>query len=164
MIDKSVESRFWSKVEISDRDTCWNWTGAVDTPGYGAFKIDGKKVSSHVVAFMLTYGEIPVGKEVCHVCAGNKLCCNPRHLYAGTRRDNVMDALLAGTFFRIDRCEKKARGEMSGRAKLSNSNVIKIREMLSSGIPQRKIAELFGVSQKTISRINTRENWSTLIP
>lgn len=38
-----------------------------------------------------------LGVDLCHAC-GNGKCSNPRHLYWGTRKENVHDAIVHGTF------------------------------------------------------------------
>jgi hypothetical protein len=50
---------------------------------------------SHVVALLLDGRPVPAGKEGCHSC-GVRLCCNPAHLYVGTRQNNIDDAVAAG--------------------------------------------------------------------
>ncbi len=35
--------------------------------------------------------------DLCHAC-NNEKCSNPRHLYWGTRRENVLDAIQNGTY------------------------------------------------------------------
>lgn len=45
-------------------------------------------------------------------------------------------------------------GEKSWKAKFNNKEVLRIKELLKQGIPQRRLAEDFGVCQRTISCIN----------
>lgn len=89
------QERFWSKVDVKSESDCWNWKKAIDTPGYGAFKINKKKMNSHRVAWILTHGDIPNGLLVCHKC-DNRLCCNPSHLFLGTYTDNNRDMITKG--------------------------------------------------------------------
>ena len=44
--------------------------------------------TAHRVAYVLTHGEPPQGMDIAHTCH-NKLCCNPAHLEAQTRSENI---------------------------------------------------------------------------
>jgi len=94
---RSEWDRFWEKVDVSSGvGSCWPWTGARDPNGYGRFAI-GKDRSDKAsrIAFRLVHGSIPGGLYVLHDC-DNPPCCNPAHLYAGTQRQNVHDAMRRG--------------------------------------------------------------------
>ncbi len=58
--------------------------------------------------------------QVLHDC-DNPSCCNPKHLFLGTCQDNVND------MFNKER-ENKAKGISHGMSKLTEEDVIKIRE------------------------------------
>lgn len=146
---------FWKKVRKTDG--CWIWEGCISGKGYGYFTLGYKNTKASRVSWMIHYGEIPTdgsyhGICVCHKC-DNPACVNPQHLFLGTNKENV-----------IDRVNKKrsAVGELSGRAKLSSSDVSKIREMLASGIKKASIAKIFSVNPMSIHLIATGENWGHL--
>lgn len=81
---KSVDQRFWSKVEKTN--TCWNWIGALDSRGYGAFRV-GRHVGAHRVSYELENGKIPNGFSLDHICH-NRRCVNPAHLRPVTQKQN----------------------------------------------------------------------------
>lgn len=77
---------FWAKVQKTD--TCWFWTGAVQTNGYGCWSRDGKRVLTHRVAYVELVGPIPEGLQIDHLCR-KRLCCNPAHLEPVTAGENI---------------------------------------------------------------------------
>jgi hypothetical protein len=79
---------------IRQPDGCWTWAGAHDPTGYGVVfgTLDGgkrRKLYTHRVAYTLHVGPIPEGLDIDHLCR-NRGCCNPEHLEAVTRRENLM--------------------------------------------------------------------------
>lgn len=70
-------SRFWAKVE--PEYGCWLWTGSVLKSGYGSVVWNGRSARAHRVAYELTFGPIPNGLDIHHIC-GERLCVNPAHL------------------------------------------------------------------------------------
>lgn len=89
-MQKSIEERFWPKVDIRGKDECWNWLAAVKRK-YGCIA-DGfnSSIFAHRASWEICNGPIPEGKFVLHKC-DNKLCVNPNHLYIGTQRNNMED-------------------------------------------------------------------------
>jgi hypothetical protein len=93
---RSLADRFWTKVD--KQPTCWEWQSARDKNGYGVFIVQGKTKLAHRVAYELTYGLIPAGMVIMHLC-NNCRCVRPDHLRAGTQKENIQQAWVQG------RCE-----------------------------------------------------------
>lgn len=51
------------------------------------------------------------------------------------------------------------RGEAKVNAKLTYEQVARIREMAARGVVQRRIAEMVGISFKTINSVVLRKSW-----
>lgn len=147
--NNSCYNRFWSKVLITDNESCWPWMWNADPKGYGIFKCGGNNKRAPRVAFFLTHGYWP---NVCRHTCDNPTCCNPSHLLDGTNQDNVRDKVERGRM-------NPQKGQDRPLAKLCNKDVPEIRALLRDGMSQRKIASMFGVSQAVIMRINRNTHW-----
>lgn len=146
----TAEDRFWSNVAIAGADDCWLWTSPwVNEGGYGLLGIDGKSVLAHRFSWELHNGPIPDGLCVLHRC-DNPACCNPAHLFLGTRPDNSADMVTKG---------RSSRGSRSPAAKLTEEDVRVIRRRVAGCEAQRTVAADFGVRPQTISKIVRRQRW-----
>lgn len=148
--DGSEESRFWSKVSRLGPDECWEWRASRiygDMP-YGRFsRPGGKHVYAHRYSYELHHGPIPERQLVLHRC-DNPGCVNPAHLFVGTHQDNVDDM------------ESKGRAHREWGNKLTEQNVIDIRNRYSlGGIIMKDLAQEYGVSMVTIISIVKRRTW-----
>jgi len=143
-----LEERFWNRVKIGDPNSCWEWQGRTIKDGYGAFHFQGKRVIASRFAWILTYGEIPQGMYVLHKC-DNPSCVNPRHLFLGTQKENMQDALRKGM----------KSGPHNGRTKLTWPQVDAIRLLLQSGWSAYRLARFFGVDYKTVWQIREGKTW-----
>ena len=65
---------------------CWEWRGSVNGRGFGQVSFAGTHHRAHRVAWEIFVGPIPGKLQVRHRC-GNKLFCNPAHLFLGTPLD-----------------------------------------------------------------------------
>lgn len=139
---------FWGRVDKAG--PCWLWMGPVDRGGYGATH-DGRSrwMAAHRRAWVLTHGEVQRGMMVLHRCDVRR-CVNPEHLYLGTARDNAQD--------RQDRFYS-ARDGKSGRARLDEASVRRIRALASMGTAHDKIAQAFGCSRHNVSAVVRRLTW-----
>ena len=147
------EDRFWSKVRIPHGGFgCWAWLFARDQRGYGLFWL-GRACGAHRVAWLIVHGRIPEGLCVLHHC-DNPGCVNPGHLFIGTRSDNNADRAAKGRSAPQD-------GPLNSNAKLTQSQVGKIRERYASGgVSQRKLASDYGVTQANVSLIIKGKAWT----
>ncbi len=143
---KPLAERFWEKVSKGGPEECWNWMGTSYEKGYGQInrgrRGDGL-VLTHRLSWEIANGEVPSGLFVCHRC-DNPCCVNPAHLFLGTNADNVADMIAKG---------RQAKGERSGHARLSTTDVREIRRLLALGFTQVKICEVFDVCSQTINNI-----------
>lgn len=155
-----VVKRLFRKVKKTK--SCWLWTGSVTRSGYGYLGIGGRFAKSqgvHRISWTIRNGTIPDGKWILHKCDIKK-CVNPKHLYVGTHKDNVLDAVKRKRYL---------SGERNPSSRLSSKNVEYIRKNYIKGtgrsdpgnrlILQRK----FGISLTHIGRILRRERWGHLL-
>lgn len=125
---------------------CWEWTGSLDTGGYGRFKNKG----THRLFYEIFAG--PIGAlHVLHRC-DNPPCCNPHHLFLGTQADNMMDKSAKGRV-------RVAVGEKHGKAKMTEDGVREARKAWAAGESIKSIARRSCVSACTISHIVNRKLW-----
>ncbi|AZS13030.1 hypothetical protein Ro45lw_42 [Escherichia phage Ro45lw] len=132
-----------STVEVTG---CVRFTGGLNSSGYGNLWVDGKTVGAHRVAYELANGPIPKGSVLRHTC-DNRYCVNPEHLVLGTHRENMEDMTKRG---------RQARGSKISTCVLSEEDVRSIRSSDKSGV---ELAQIFGISPVTISRIKRRLTW-----
>lgn len=154
---------------------CWPWTAGRNSLGYGvayigAPHLKGRKTMP-VLATRLSWvlanrKDIPEGLMVCHHC-DNPQCINPHHLYAGTAKDNVRDAISRG---RMPQRAKfiygpKAKGEASGKSKLTEAQVLDIKTRYAAGgVLMKDLAAEFGVNKSTVTGVLNGRVWKHVQP
>lgn len=97
----------------------------------------------------------PGNKPYVNHIDGNKLNDTEDNLEWCTAKENTKHALVTGLII-------KPRGENHHQSKLSNNNVVQIRQLLAEGISLIKTAEMFEVSPACIWMIKKNINWKYL--
>jgi hypothetical protein len=140
--------RIMELIDFKGPDDCWEWLGKRERLGYGR----AGALRMHRITWMMAYGAIPDGMEVCHKC-DNRPCCNPNHLFLGTHAENMADAARKKRFVR-------KKGESVKNAKLTEDKVRQIFEMYSMGdYTQVAISREVGVATTTVSRVLSKLAW-----
>lgn len=143
---RSLEERFWEKVNRSAFKGCWLWKGSTFHFGHGQFSVtqDGRRRNkkAHRVAWELTNGPIPDGLMVCHRC-DNPPCVRPDHLYLGTAKDNHDDSWNKGRAFMQLRDDHPFK-------KLSDEQTLEALCLWEGGAYAREIAEYFGIARGSV--------------
>lgn len=154
------KTEFMGWVDTRTNTGCWEWSLSRSTKrgGYGQKRLsDGKVCKAHRLAWMIFKGPIRPGEFVCHRC-DNPPCCNPDHLFLGSPRDNVLDAISKGRAF----VPMSEPGEKNPSAKLRTIDVIEARRLVKAGHSLRVVAEKFGVTKQAIWRIKKGQTWATI--
>lgn len=154
--------RFLSYVDQTGGvDACWLWKGAKGKNGYGYFHIGKSRnsvMSAHRVAFGLANGYLP--PAVCHSC-DTPPCCNPKHLFGGTRLENNRDMAMKGRHWLQKDSSRAKRGISHKKAKLNDNQVLAIREEYQKGEgTQYQLAAKYGVCQRTINMVVRKIGWA----
>ena len=153
---KTIEERFWSKVDKKEPEDCWLWKaysqGKYLPYGRMGYK-DGKLILAHRLSYILNKGD-PGNLCVLHKC-DNSLCVNPDHLFLGTHEDNMKDKVNKNR-------QSKMPGSTHPSAKLSEQDVIEIKKRLSDGETLKSIAKKYNVHFSTISYIKIGKLWQHL--
>lgn len=148
----NIEVRFLDKVKRAHR-RCWLWMACRNRAGYGKFGVGRKTILSHRMSWELWRGPIPAASQVLHRC-DNPPCVNPAHLFLGTALDNIRDMIAKGR-----RGYTGHVGERNCKAKLSESDVRKIRSRFKRGESRAEIAESLRLKWNMVDRIVRRLYW-----
>jgi|ERR1700747_363931 len=175
---ETLLKHFWSKVDIRGDDECWEWQ-ASRINNYGNFSI-GKRYGCSNIASRFIWGAlngpIPEGLKILHTC-DNPPCCNPKHLFLGSSKDNSEDMVKKG---RSAKGKKNARygkpgtmlgmrgefspafgrtGENHPMSKLTKTQVIDIKY---GTLSPKELRVKYGVSAPRVSEIRSGKSWKHL--
>ena len=144
--EERLAARFWAKVDQGDAGECWPWTGYVRPSGHGGTTYKCFSILASRKAWILTHG--PISSEVCvnHRC-DNALCCNPAHMYLGTRADNMIDR-----WSNPEPAERMARGRPTS---LTDAQLEEMWRMRQEGATLEECAKQAGVHRATVGRYIT---------
>lgn len=162
-ISDTLLARFWPKINLGDDLECWEWT-ARTLNGYGSIAIKTgpnrwTPTYAHRIAWTIAFGQIPDGLCVCHNCptGDNPRCCNPAHLWLGTRAENSADMKDKG---RASGARVPLSGERNPASKVRERDVCDIRDRFArGGETKQSIANSFGITRQAIFHIVTGRNW-----
>jgi HNH endonuclease len=141
-----VSDKFWAKVQRGAPDECWPWMGFRKPDGHGLTSYKSLPTHASRKAWILVNGYPPRKLCVLHRC-DNAACCNPAHMYLGTRMDNMHD-----------RFDNRPPGERAARGRpfmLDDAELERLWQMRRAGATLRECAETFGVHIATICRYVT---------
>lgn len=119
--------------------------------GYTHIWFGDTMVLSHRLFYMAHVGPIPEGMFLCHKC-DNPLCVNPAHMFIGTQTDNMRDMANKGR-------TGVRHGSSNHVAKLTESDVLAIRERAAAGEVLNTMAIEYGVTSIVISKIVRGLSW-----
>jgi hypothetical protein len=129
----TVRERLLARCRQADTgfdSPCLLWYGELDKDGYGKIKDNGKYVPAHWVL----KGKPPEGMDSDHLCH-RRNCVRPSHLEFVTRSENTK------------------RRQSSGTRRVDPAARLVAAEMLQRGDTVAKVADVTGLSRRTVGRI-----------
>lgn len=153
-----LEKFYDNLPDVLDENSCWQWKGWIQKSGYGGLNYNKKILKAHRVSYEIYYAE-PLGNLHCLHRCDNPSCVNPLHLFSGTNLDNIKDKVQKGRCYTGNQ-----KGENNGASKLSDDQVLKIRELYKSGkYTTLKLGEMYKVNRSTISYIINNKTYKHLL-
>jgi hypothetical protein len=147
--DQDIGQRYIrARVDIRDNG-CWEWRGFKLHAGHGQAKWEGYPVKAHRLSYAAFVSE-PGELMVCHHC-DNPPCCNPAHLFLGTKGDNNRDAARKGRYASRPKNPNPRRGAAHPSAKVTfdmywEAHAMKVAERATN----KSIAATIGVNTNVV--------------
>lgn len=132
---------------------CIIWPFGKNSEGRGRVRIDGKSQNADVAVLTAAKGNKPTRKhECCHSCGNGHLgCVNPDHMYWGTRKENVADAIAHGTAYALH----VPIGETHHCAKYSDAVIDEAMRRMKCGDAPASVARDLGIGRSYIYSLSS---------
>lgn len=136
---------------IISKENCWITDYKCNPNNKQQINIKGKNFILSRIAYETYKGEIP--KNLCVYNSCDSLnCINPEHLYLGRKAEGGRNR---------EKRNRQAKGSKIGTSKLTEVQVVEIRDLLLKGeLAFKEICKMFSVSETTIRRINEGKDWT----
>ena len=136
---KQARIRIINRVDIPESG-CWEWALKCRPNGYARMTFKRQSWYAHRLSYVAFGGVLIEGQDVCHHC-DNRKCVNPEHLFQGTRKDNMRDAMEKG---------RVATGMKLPQSKLSENDKAEIMTRVKEGDGYLAIGRDFNVTRSVI--------------
>lgn len=125
-----------------------------NSAGYLFIQSNGKYVGLvHRIVWESVHGAIPPGLQINHK-NGIKTDNRISNLEIATPKQNIRHAWITGLSK-----PHGAMGDRNGNAKLDSTKVRQIRALADNGICRVDIARTFGIKERTVYKIISRQSW-----